>query len=131
MLGEKGEKIRFVKGNYKGLAGWVDKSKKKGTPRKKPVIVHNKDGSEHQTKVERASYRAVWGTPKSYGEAAIQQNPDMEQHMIRFCELYVACGCRTEEAAIHLLTKELQFAFSIQQKLGHKAECRRVEFEIV
>lgn len=128
MLGEKGDAIRFIRGTYKKLGGWIDKSKKKGSVKKSPVIVHNEDGTEHQTKIERASYRSAHRTPKSYGEAAIQQHPDMELYMVKFCELYVACGCTDSEAAVDLMKRELTFAFEIMRKSGHKAIRRHVDF---
>ena len=132
---DKGKEIRFVKGNYKGKGGWIDKSKKK-TKASRNVIVdmgtgpddadsddESQNNSNQQkycvaTRVMRDSIRSKFDAPKSYEEAALQQHFDIEEAMINLAEKFAECKASNIDAISSLFSKELKRAKKSLMKKG-------------
>lgn len=133
---EKGKAIRFVKGKYEGLNGWIDNSKK--TKKKsffQSVIVEldpdDEDDDEDRmellkaTKVKLSSFRDQFSSEaSSFEEAILMQHRDIEKAMIELAELFAKCGNVNNNQVFRLLNDELDIAKKLQQKLGSKAKYR-------
>jgi hypothetical protein len=119
----KGDAVRFVKGKYKGLTGWIDKDWKTEAPDSDyvGVVVVKKSGTEKATYVKRSSVRPVHKNPRCFEEAAIQQHKELEQALICFAELWVECGINNNDMALKFLNDEINAARDRQTKRGSKA----------
>lgn len=142
----KGQPIRFVKGKYVGLTGWIDKSKKKKKDSFfRNVIVHLEPdddddddegnhrslGEELSTRVKLSSYRKLWpaAAPRSFAEAAIMQHPDIERAMIELAEMFAQCCIQQTDPALNLLCVEIDLARKNLIKQGRKGRYRAVNFQ--
>ena len=127
----KGDAIRFIRGDYEGLTGWMDKDKKK---KKKGVchcvIVDLGDDESNQLKKAKAlptSFRKVFEAPTCYEEAAIQQHPKLEKKMAELAEMWAQFHVRDEKKIIELFGKELAAARKNQKKKGPAANHKCVD----
>jgi hypothetical protein len=135
----KGAAIRFVKGTYAGMNGWIDnskKKKKKGSLYRSVIVDWQDDDDddnteEFQTKVRESSIRNAWtDNPQTLEEAAIMQHPDIEKAMIELAEKFASIGCNVKnENVMSLLNDELKLAKHSLKKLGNKARFRYVAFK--
>ena len=132
--GAKGEEVRFVKGKYDGLKGWV--SADRGYTPKEVYIIVEKTASrdfEMLARVPQSSIKmaALYNKePKSYGEAMIQQHRDIDMMMNKLVEEMVKChivseSCRDVQS---ILKGKLHEAEIRQNKMGNKALWRKVNF---
>lgn len=132
----KGSEIRFVKGTYAGMHGWIDKDKKKkkGSAYRNVIVDYKaKDGDDedgiYQTRVKESSYRKLWTQPKTFEEAALQQHPDIEKAMITLAEMFAQCGSDlSNDGVLQLFHEELTRAKAHIKGLGSKARYRYVLF---
>jgi hypothetical protein len=126
---QQGKPIRFVKGTYAGLTGWIDNRKKpKEGSTNTPVIVQLGEDTFKATRVKRASFRNPFTPPATKEMAAIQQHPDIELATIKLAEMWAEIGDIDKKAAAQLLTTEIEFAMKLQNKLKGKARYRSVEW---
>jgi hypothetical protein len=133
-MSRRGEEIRFVAGTYVGYTGWIDDSREK-TVKSTPVIVHSfkkKDGSlvDKAATVRKTSIRsASIPAPTSRAEATMQQNPKIEQMMVKLCQKLAKCAVSPSDDAIYIVFNEkLQAAVAKQIALGRDAEWIGVDF---
>jgi hypothetical protein len=131
----KGEEIRFVKGKYAGLSGWIDRSKKKKKNscfRSVIVGLDNEDDDfeeEKATRVKISSFRKqVSGDPRTFEEAAVMQHKDIEKAMIDLATMFAQCAVQDTNEVLRLFNTELALALEFQKKLGSKARYRGVAF---
>jgi hypothetical protein len=133
-MADKGTAIRFVKGKYAGLEGWIDKRKKKKKKsfyRNVVVQLEDEDGDaeEKETYVKISSYRKQFsGSARTFEEAAVMQHSDIERAMIDLAEMFAQCAVRDNQEALRLFNDELNLAREFQQKLGNKARFRSVVY---
>ena len=130
---EKGQRIRFKAGNYKGCNGWLAKNKKvqtRGGEKMMCVIVDLGGGQELDTRVLTTSIGKPRTTPKSFAEAVVQQHPDIEEMMDKLCREIAKCGLSPTDPALEtILSKKLTEAALLQNSAGHKARCRVVHYD--
>jgi hypothetical protein len=125
----KGDAIRFVKGKYAGLEGWIDKGKKKQKKSFFQNVIVRLEDEEKATYVKISSYRRQFsGAARTYEEAAMMQHSDIERAMIDLAEMFAQCAVRNNTEALRLFNDELNSAREFQQKLGNKARYRSVTF---
>jgi hypothetical protein len=132
--GPKGEELRFIKGKYDGLKGWV--SADLGYTEKEVYVIVEKTASrtfEILTRVPQKSIeRAVLYNkePKSYGEAMLQQHKDIETMMNKIVEKMVECHIDSEscQEIQSILKGKIRKAQIKQQALGSKALWRKVVY---
>jgi hypothetical protein len=136
----KGMEIRFVKGKYAGLSGWIDKSKKtkKGSFFRHVIVQleHDDDDDGHisveelATRVKLSSFRKKWAAqPTSFVEAIYMQHPDIERAMIELAEMFAQTSMADTDEVLLVFESELEIAKKYQIKQGSKARYRFVDFE--
>jgi hypothetical protein len=126
---DKGDPIRFVKGSYAGLTGWINKARKKKRNGYINVIVLLEDGTEKKTHVRKGSSREPQSSPSSYEEAILQQHPDIEKKMTELASMFAACNVMDDQKAAALFFFELGRAKTEQQELRGKARWRQVTYQ--
>lgn len=130
----KGEAIRFVKGKYVGLNGWMDGSKKmkKNSVYQHVIVVLDEDHKEQKaTRVKKNSFRKEFSSPpRNYVEAAMMQHPDIEKDMIDLAEKFAQLYMRDNVDFLRIIDHELSHARAFQSRLGSKARYRHVVFDI-
>ena len=139
----KGAAIRFVKGKYAGMNGWVDKEGPKDVAGPYRRVIVNKPVPDEEdedklsfvelrTKVMETSIRNRHPTePSTYEEAMFMQNPDIEEAMVAFAAMLAQCALFSNHEILRVFAQELDRAQIFHQKLGHKARFRHVEFKEV
>ena len=107
----KGKPIRFVRGTYQGLEGWVDKankaSKKSGQIW---VIVDDVDYKEEiHTQVLRTYIQNERSTPSSWAEAAVEQHPKLDESITNLAFLLASFNVSTynESCCLTLIATEV------------------------
>ena len=73
----KGDKIRFCKGKYENLEGWLLRNGKK-YPEMVDCIVQMHDGEEELVRVRKSSVKTIITDVTSKFEAVVQQHPEIE-----------------------------------------------------
>jgi hypothetical protein len=129
-----GERIRFIRGTYVGKTGWINNSKKE-TAKMVYVIVELEDGLK-ETRVAHASIARPAAEPTSYGEATLQQHPDIDGMMDKLVCQLAKCHMSTQASAVNSAFKTTEIfcnklfqAIATQQALGDKATWRHVHYE--
>ena len=90
-MSEKGDKIRIIGGKYIGKTGWINKAKK-ATSVSTHVIILLDDEVEKATCIwSKNVAKASNQKPKTYIEAALQQQPAMEKLMKHLCHHLARC----------------------------------------
>lgn len=129
MEAKKGNEIRFVKGNYAGKTGWINKAKKKTKgDEQRYVIVEMGDGTELATKASKYSIRKPHEEPRTYEEAALQQHFDIEKTMVKLASMFAECAVYDSKGAAKVFDKEVRRAIKEIRGKGPKARFRNVEF---
>ena len=76
----KGQEIRIVSGNYKGVRAW--KNDAKTQPLKMVyVIIELEDGTERTARIRKSSVGGTLPPPNSFEEACLQQKPEIEEQL--------------------------------------------------
>ena len=96
--------------------------------RRAVVIVLLDDNEEKATHVKITSIREGYNQARCYEEAALQQHRDMEEALIKVCEMLAQCGLENNVNATILFDRELTRARENIGKLGHKARFRHVDY---
>jgi hypothetical protein len=108
----KGDEIRFIRGSYKELNGWLDTANK--CKRKSKfiwVVVNDEDYDEEiHTKVWKSSVREKKKAPTTWAEAAVQQHPEIEDAVIEVARLFASCLITDEKSVIELIGSEIRLA---------------------
>jgi hypothetical protein len=135
---KKGEPVRFVKGKYEGLTGWIDKgkkSKKKGFYQNVIVALDADENGMDESKlkatyVKISSLRKPFPSePRTFEEAAVMQHQDLEKAMIDLADMFAKLGGSVNHNEVmRLFAAELNTAQELQCKLGSKARFRYVNF---
>jgi hypothetical protein len=104
----KEDEIRFVRGTYKDLTGWLDKANKSKRKSKMIwVIVNDEDyGEEIHTRVWRSLIRERQKVPTTWAQAAVQQHPEIEDAVIQVARLFASCSIADETSVIELIGNE-------------------------
>jgi hypothetical protein len=124
---QKGNEIRFVRGKYIGLLGWIN-ADEVNTRTTVPVIVSlptNDDGStmEKVTKVKKESVAPRQPPPPlSYTEAVLQQHPNIDKVMDQLMRQLAKCNISSENRALqNILIDRLAEANRRQNPFGYRA----------
>jgi hypothetical protein len=125
----KGDEIRFIRGTYKDLDGWLDTANKSKRKSKTIwVVVDDEDYQEEiHTKVWRSSIRARQIAPKTWAEAAVQQHPEIEDAVIEVARLFASCLIADEKSVIELIGNEIRQA-QTEKSAMTKQTVRVVQF---
>ena len=77
----KGKAIRFARGTYEGLEGWLDKANKTSKESGQVWVIVNDTQYEEEvhTRVLKTSIRKPRSKPSTWAEAAIQQHPRLNK----------------------------------------------------
>ena len=92
-MAQRGARIKFTRGSYKGSRGWLDESRT-GTPNRRYVIVEaTKDAVEKVTYVHPTSVRLLRNQvlEKNRLDATLYENEDLEALIDDVAKLCVAC----------------------------------------
>jgi hypothetical protein len=139
---EKGKAIRFVKGKYEGLNGWIDKSKRSKKKGYQHVIVELDADPDDENLMGEPELKATYvkitslrkqfsSEPRTFEEAALRQHKDIEKAMIDLADMFAKLGGNVNNNEVmRLFTAELNTAQELQHKLGSKARYRYVNFKI-
>ena len=134
MSDRRGKEIKFVRGQYAGLTGWVDNQAEESA-NLIAVIVHkwtNKKGKkvDKATRVKRTIVRDR-EEPQAliYSMALLQQHPKIEMAMDSLCKKLAMCGLETDDNAIMIIfKKKLQEKVDEQSEKGGNAVWYHVEY---
>lgn len=130
----KGAPIKFTGGNFKGRYGWIDTSRPR-KPKMQPVIVNMvEEGYENITRCMIVNYilmSDVNDVPTTYVEAMLQQHPDIDDMLFKLCREMAMCSVdeHTADQVYDVLNERIKQAKGEQDRLGHDARWRHVNFE--
>lgn len=133
----KGAEIRFVKGKYAGMNGWINyyKKKKKNSVYQGVIVEwlavdSDDDDDDYVTRVKEDSIRPRWteDDPKTFESAVLMQHPDIEKAMIALAEMFAQCGHGNNNETLRMFGDELTRAKKHHTRLGNKARFRIVRF---
>lgn len=113
----KGQAIRIVGGKYVGKNGWLDIANKARSTTKVCIIVHvvTEGQLSFPTSVDATNLRYCRKEPATWAEAAVMQQPKLEQKMMAMVKHFAACDMEGhEESVCALLKRELGESMKIQ-----------------
>ena len=130
-MDNKGDDIRFSKGSYAGMRGWLDASKPDHPPKMYNVIIQISPVEDKVTRVMKTSVRFLVNDtiPVSMEEAVLKQHRDVDVAMDRLAALLAQCMVRPASNEIHrIFENKIDEAWSSQTMKGEKATWRVTEF---
>jgi hypothetical protein len=96
----RGERIKFIRGSYKGKKGWSDLSKTDTSNRCYVIVEATKDAGEKATFVRRTSIKVVDNqVPKNRMDATLKENEDLEALFDDLARLCVECNLTVMNSA--------------------------------
>lgn len=122
----KGQPVTFVRGKYEGCHGWKDASKKQ--PPKMTYVIVATDGSELPTRVRNTSLGPPPAPPATYEEAALQQLPEIANHLRQAAALLAKCGVEDWSAVAGIMEAIGQQEEAKLKSLGPRARYFAVDY---